>query len=70
MYCCGKPDCEDVDCPGHPALVAKVKRRDYAREELPPTVWRRQVNRLAKWIGLGLLGWLIWAPLIYLALRA
>lgn len=49
--------------------VARVKKRDYDREALPPTVWRRQVNELAKWIGLGLLGWLLWGPILYLAFR-
>lgn len=49
------------------AKVARVGRRDYAREELPPTTWRRQVRALGYWIGLALLGWLIWGPLLYLA---
>ena len=53
-----------------PAKVARIGRRDYTKEELPPTVWRRQIRALGYWIGLALLGWLIWGPLIYLALRA
>ena len=52
------------------AKVARIGRREYTREELPPTTWRRQVRALGYWICLALLGWLIWVPLIYLALRA
>ena len=69
MNCCDEyGDCnQGRDCP---ARVARVGRRDYAREELPPTTWRRQVRALGYWVGLALLGWLVWVPLIYLALRA
>jgi hypothetical protein len=69
MNCCDDyGDCnQGRDCP---VRVARVGRKDYAREPLPPTVWRRHVGALAKWMGLGLLGWLVWAPLIYLLLRA
>ena len=52
------------------AKVARIGRREYIREELPPTTWRRQVRALGYWIGLALLGWLVWVPLIYLLLRA
>ena len=70
MYCCEKSHCQDIYCPGRPAAVARIGRKDYTREELPPTVWRQQIKGLAYWVGLALLGWLIWGPLIYLALRA
>lgn len=50
------------------AKVARIGRRDYTREELPPTIWRRHLAALAKWVGLALLGWLVWVPLIYFAL--
>lgn len=52
------------------AKVARIGRRDYAKEELPPVTWRQEIKGWAYWAALGLLGWLIWAPLIYLALRA
>ena len=52
------------------AKVARIGRKDYTREELPPSYWREQIKGLAYWVGLALLGWLIWVPLIYLALRA
>lgn len=70
MYCCEKSYCQDIYCPGRPAAVARIGRKDYTREELPPTTWRRQIRALGYWIGLALLGWLIWGPLIYLVLRA
>mgnify|MGYP000727003157 CR=1 FL=1 len=30
--------------------VARIGRKDYAREELPPTTWRNQLRHLAKWM--------------------
>lgn len=39
--------------------VARIGRKDYAREELPPTRWREQLKALAWWVCLGLIGWLI-----------
>lgn len=71
MNCCDEyGDCrQGRDCPVRGAKVAKVGRRDYSLEELPPTTWRNKINALAGWIGLALLGWLIWLPLIYLLLR-
>lgn len=50
-----------------PVKVARIGHRDYTREELPPSIWRRQLKALGYWIGLALLGWLIWGPLLYLA---
>lgn len=41
------------------AKVARIGRKDYAREELPPTRWREQLKALAWWVCLGLMGWLI-----------
>lgn len=52
------------------AKVARIGRRDYAKEELPPVTWRQGVKDLAYWAALGALGWLIWPPLIYLFFRA
>ena len=52
------------------AKVARIGRRDYTREELPPSTWRHSLKGLCSWVALGLLGWLVWMPLIYLALRA
>ena len=66
-YCSNYGCNQGRDCP---VRVARIGRRDYAREPLPPTAWRRQIRALGYWIGLALLGWLVWAPLLYLALRA
>ena len=43
--------------------VARVGRRDYTREELPPTVWRRQLRHLAKW-ALAVISLLFYAALL------
>lgn len=51
------------------AKVARIGRKDYAREELPPSYWRSQVKALGGWVAMALLGWLVWGPLIYLAFR-
>lgn len=44
-YCCNYGCNQGRDCP---ARVARVTRRRHDREELPPTVWRRQVRYLAQ----------------------
>ena len=51
------------------AKVARIGRKDYTREELPPITWRQDIKALAKWVAMGLLGWVIWGPLIYFAFR-
>jgi len=50
-----------------PIRVARIGRKDYTREPLPPTVWRRQLKALAYWVLLGLLGWLCFG-LVFVAL--
>lgn len=50
------------------AKVARIGRRDYTKEELPPVTWRQEMRALAQWVLLGLLGWLVWGPLLYLTL--
>ena len=50
------------------AKVARIGRKDYTREELPPTRWRHQLRYLAKWMLFGLLGWLI-AGLVALVIK-
>ena len=49
--------------------VARIGRKDYDREELPPTAWRRQLKALAYWVMLALLGWLIWGSLLFLVVH-
>ena len=49
--CYGRADCADIHCPGHPgAKVARIGRRDYAKEAYPPSVWRLYLRHLAKWM--------------------
>lgn len=69
-YCCEKPDCRDTYCPGRPSKVAKVGQR-YPKHSQPVFVpyMQRQLKALAKWMLLAILGWVIWAPLLYLLLR-
>lgn len=69
MYCCKRPDCQDIECPGRPAAVARIGRRDYTREELPPSTWRQSLKGLCNWVLMGLLGWLIWGTLIALVIK-
>ena len=59
MNCCDYECNQGRNCPIRGAQVARIGRKDYAREELPPTRWRRWVGELAWWIGLALAGWLI-----------
>lgn len=49
MNCCDEyGDCrQGRDCP---VRVAKVGRKDYDREALPPSAWRVYVKHLAKWL--------------------
>ena len=49
-----------------PAKVARIGRKHYAREELPPSYWREQMRAFARFVLLGLLGWLV-AGLILVA---
>lgn len=68
MNCCDY-DCQQGDhCPIRTAKVARIGRKDYTREELPPTRWRHQLRYLAKWMLIGLLGWLI-AGLVALVIK-
>ena len=67
-------NCCDYNCnqgPNCPVRVAKIGQR-YPRypQPVPPSLWRRHLRALARFFLLALLGWLIWVPLIYLALRA
>ena len=70
MNCCDEyGDCrQGRDCP---VRVAKVGWRypKYPEPVFVPYI-NRQLKALAKWMLLAILGWLIWVPLIYLALRA
>jgi hypothetical protein len=71
IHCCHKPDCQDIYCPGRPTRVAKIGQR-YPKhpQPYPDSIWRRHLKALARFFLLGLLGWLIWVPLLYLLLRA
>ena len=67
-YCCDGLCNQGRDCP---ARVAKVGQRYPKYPQLyPESIWRRHLKALARFFLLGLLGWLIWVPLLYLLLRA
>lgn len=68
MNCCDYGCNEGHNCPIRGAKVARIGRKDYAHEELPPTRWRHQLRYLAKWMLVGLLGWLI-AGLVALVVK-
>lgn len=67
-YCCDGMCNQGRNCP---ARVAKVGQR-YPKhpQAYPDSIWRRHLKALARFFLLGLLGWLIWVPLLYLLLRA
>ena len=67
-YCCDELCNQGRNCP---TTVAKVGQR-YPKHPQPVFVpyINRQLKVLAKWMLLAILGWLIWVPLLYLALRA
>lgn len=69
MNCCDEyGDCrQGRDCP---VRVAKVGWR-YSKypEPFPESFWQKRTKALARFVVLGLIGWLIWVPLFYLLLR-
>ena len=65
------PNCCDeygncTQAQGCPVRVATYHPVMRAADPLPPSVWRDQLKRMACWVGLVLLGWVVWAPLVYL----
>ena len=74
MNCCDYECNQGRDCPIRrtpviEAKVARIGRRDYTREELPPSTWRQSLKGLCSWVLMGLLGWLIWGTLIALVIK-
>ena len=74
MNCCDYECNQGRDCPIRRTLVteakvARIGRRDYMREELPPSTWRHSLKGLCSWVLMGLLGWLIWGTLIALVIK-
>lgn len=51
-YCANHGCNQGRDCPVRisASKVARVGRKDYTKEALPPTVWRFYVRQLAKWM--------------------
>ena len=52
MNCCDEyGDCrQGRDCPIRRSKVARIGRKDYDREPLPPSAWRAYMRHLAKWM--------------------
>lgn len=46
-----------------PVKVARIGRRDYTREELPPSTWRQSMKALAGWVLMGIVGWLCFSAI-------
>lgn len=66
-YCANYGCNQGRDCPARKpvataSIVARIGRKDYAREELPPSIWREQLKQLGKWM------LIVWALLFYAAL--
>lgn len=66
MNCCDEyGDCrQGRDCPVRTQRVARIGRKDYAREALPPSAWRRQLRHLARWM-LIVIALLFYAALLF-----
>ena len=54
------------DCP---VRVARVGQRMKTADPLPPSIWRDQLERLAYWMLMAVIGLTVWPMLIYMALR-
>lgn len=63
MNCCDEyGECrQGRDCPVRTgqAKVARIGRKDYTREALPPSAWRVYLRHLAKWMLIAI--WLLLA---------
>lgn len=70
MTCCDEyGNCnQGRDCPIRGAKVARVRNRQYDRQELPPTTWRNDVRSLATWVLYGVLG-LFWLAYVVAVVR-
>lgn len=49
-YCSSYGCNQGRDCPVRAAKVARIGRKDYAREALPRSPWRVYIKHLAKWM--------------------
>lgn len=66
MNCCDYECNDGPNCPIHGAnKVARIGRKDYDREPLPPTVWREYTRSTAKFFLLGLLGWFFYGLIFF-----
>ena len=50
-------------------MTARIGRKMPAAEPLPSSVWRRQLERLAYWMLMAVLGLMVWPTLIWLVMR-
>lgn len=50
--------------------VARVTRRNYTKEPLPMSTWRSTLKAFARWVAMGLMGWLIFGTLVVLWVQA
>ena len=66
MNCCTNDCNQGRDCP---ARVTKAKPVMRAADPLPPSIWRYQLQKLAYWMLLAVLGLTLWPTLAYLVLR-
>ena len=61
-YCTNYGCNQGRDCPVRATPVARIGRKDYTREALPPTSFKRQLRVLAKWL------LIVWSMLVYAVL--
>lgn len=67
-YCANHGCNQGRECPARATPVARIGRKDYAREELPPSVWPRHLRILCKWM-LVVIMFLLYAALMAAVIR-
>lgn len=67
MNCCTGDCNQGRDCPAR-AKVARIGRKDYDREPIPPMTWRSTMQRLAHWVAYGILG-MFWLAYVVAVVR-
>lgn len=68
MNCCDYECNQGRECPVRATPVARIGRKDYGREELPPVTWRSTVRSLATWVLYGILG-MFWLAYVIAVVR-
>ncbi len=68
MNCCDYNCNQGRNCPIRSTPVARIGRRDYGLEPMPPTTWRDTLKSLAVWVVYGIIG-LFWLAYVVAVVR-